>query len=102
MTQQEQQLGSAASAVAPLRTLKEWGDEGIRRGSKVDLTALPFPVSPWYERYWYGDGSPSTWGILGTTARWLRREVPRVGSEMARAVTYLDLSHNPLDQRDQR
>jgi len=94
MTQQD----VVAPTVAALRTSEERGDERIRRVMQMDLTLLPFPVKPgWYEGYWYGDHSASIWGVLATKARWLCREVRRAGSEVARAVSYLDLSHSPHD-----
>jgi hypothetical protein len=98
MTQQAPKSGSVAPAVAPLGTSEERGNGGIRQVMGMDLPVLPFSVDhDWYERYWYGDRSPSMWGKLVTTARSLCREVPRVGSAVARAVSTLDLSHSPLD-----
>jgi hypothetical protein len=34
----------------------------------------------WYERYWYGDNSPSRLGILLDAVFRLFREAPRIGS----------------------
>ena len=86
-THQTQQSGHAAPAIAPLRTLAELGDGGIRRVVETDLTPRwPFAVDPgWYERYWYGDRSPSRWGLLVNTLRRLSSEV----SAIAQATSLL-------------
>jgi hypothetical protein len=80
--------------------VEERGDEGIRRVMEMTLAVLPFPMDHgWFERYWYGDSSPSMWGNLFATAHSLCRGVRRIGSAVASAVSILDLSHNPLDPR---
>jgi hypothetical protein len=80
--------GHSAPAIAPLRTLAELGDEGTGRLADTDLTPRsPFPVNPgWYERYWYGDRSPSRWGLLANTV-WRRcGEMPRVAETLRSAI----------------
>ena len=86
MSQQTQQSSNVGPAIAPLRTLAELGDEGIRRAVETDLALLFRVDSGWYERHWYGDRSPSTWGILVNTARSLCREAPRVGATICRSI----------------
>jgi hypothetical protein len=88
MTQQSYKAGDTASAIKPLRTLAELGDEGTGRLAATDLTPRsPFPVHPgWYERYWYGDRQPSRWGLLASSAGRLGYEVTRVGAAARRAA----------------
>jgi hypothetical protein len=78
--------GDMTPAIAPLRTLAELGDKGTGRCAEMDLTPRwPFPVHPdWYERYWYGDQSPSRWGILVNTVWRLCSEVPRAAETIRR------------------
>ncbi len=92
-----QQSRNTAPAIAPLRTLWGLGDEGMRRTAAAVSRLSPFPVDPgWYERYWYGDRSPSTWGMLVDTARRLCRDAPPIGSGW-RAISRGELSHSLLD-----
>ena len=90
MTQQTQQPVNAAPAIVPLRTLAELGDEGKRGGLEMDLTPRsPFLVDPgWYERYWYGDRSPSRWGVLANALCRLSSVLPRVGHIICRATAH--------------
>src|SRR5689334_7312917 len=71
---------SPVTAIAPLRTLAALGDEGTGRCAKTDLTPrVSFPVHPdWYERYWYGDRSPSRWDLLVKAVWRLCSEMPRI------------------------
>jgi hypothetical protein len=93
MTQQAYKSGHSAPAIAPLRTLAELGDEGTGRLAETDLTPRsPFSVDPgWYERYWYGDWSPSRWGLLANTVWRLCGEMPRV-AETLRSATARTMS----------
>ena len=47
-----------------------------RPGDEMDFGLyLPWPVDAgWYERYWYGDRSPSRFGVLVNVARQLCRK----------------------------
>lgn len=103
MSQQAHQSGGAAPAITPLRTPRDFGDEGIRQIMQMDLTLLsPLPVDRgWYERYWYGDASPSRWGNLIDTACRLCREVSRVGSGW-HAIWRSELAHSLLDSHRSR
>ncbi len=88
MIQQTQQSDGATRAIAPLRTLAELGDEGVRRVVETDLTPRStFPVDPrWYEKYWYGDRSPSKWGLPATALRRVCCEAPLVSDSIVRAI----------------
>lgn len=78
---QTQQSGDATPAIASLCRLAELRDGGIiPRIVETDLTPRwPFAVDPgWYERHWYGDRSPSRWGVLVNTLRRLPSEMPAI------------------------
>jgi hypothetical protein len=87
MTKQAYQAGDTAAPIAPLRTLAELGDDGMGRlAAATDMTPrLPFPIHPgWYERYWYGDHSPSRWGVL-INAVWRHcSEISRIAETIRR------------------
>jgi hypothetical protein len=86
MTPQTDKSAVTAPEIAPLRTLAVLGDEGTGRCTKTDLTPRSsFPVHPdWYERYWYGDQSPSRWGVLVNTVWRLCSGMPRVAETIRR------------------
>jgi hypothetical protein len=88
MIEQASKAGDTTPAIAPLRTLAELGDEGTGRRGETDLTPrLPFSIHPdWYDRYWYGDRSPSRRRVLVGVVWRLCGELPRAAQTLRRVA----------------